>query len=270
MFAFNFKKFLQTGQYADVEFAVTPDKYPVSRTFKGHRQLLAMRNEAFGSMFYGPLAATGTVVIKDLHPDGFYGLLKHLYKGKPNISSIEEAAYTGAAARKYLVPELELACTLYIKAHMKAENVCLVLDCIMSGGGSIYEAINVVLRENPEAVLSSDAFNNCLEQTVHCVLHTVTNVPEMCVLLAMHRWAKEYCTRRATANETTDIKTVVAPFLPELRFLALTPEEFATFIAFVGADSFLGNDDAVAIMSALTGKGSIELPPWVCPEKTPR
>ncbi|XP_077507058.1 BTB/POZ domain-containing protein 9-like isoform X1 [Amblyomma americanum] len=171
MFAFNFKKFLETGQYSDVDFNVKSEKYPVSKTFKGHRQLLAMKNEVFGAMFYGPLAEKDTVVIKDLHPDGFYSLLKYLYKGKPNINSVEEAIYTRSAAGKYLVPELELACTLYIKAHVKAEQVCRVIDCLMlSDGGNIDEVVDVLLKENPEQVLASDAFTDCHEQAVHYVL----------------------------------------------------------------------------------------------------
>ncbi|XP_077523309.1 BTB/POZ domain-containing protein 6-A-like [Amblyomma americanum] len=269
---FNFKKFLQSGQYADVEFAVTPENYPVSRTFKGHRQLLALRNEVFSAMFYGPLAETGAVVIKDLHPDGFCGLLKYLYKGKPNIGSVEEAAYTRTAACKYLVPELELACTLYIRAHMKAEHVCRVIDCcILSGGGNIDDEVALLLEEDPEAVLSSDAFTNCLDQTVHYVLDVVTEVPEMCVLLAVHRWVQDYCLRSATKDDkSADFKTVMAPFLPKLRFLSLTVQEFVTFITSKGAASVISKEDAFDIMCVLVGNDSVELPSWVCREKMPR
>ncbi|XP_077521443.1 BTB/POZ domain-containing protein 3-like isoform X2 [Amblyomma americanum] len=272
MFAFNFKKFLETGQYSDVDFNVKSEKYPVSKTFKGHRQLLAMRNEVFGAMFYGPLAEKDTGVIKDLHPDGFYSLLKYLYKGKPNINRVEEAIYTRSAAGKYLIPELELACTLYIKAHVKAEQVCRVIDCLMlSDGGNIDEVVDVLLKENPEQVLASDAFTDCHEQAVHYVLDKVTNVPEVCVLLAVHRWAQDYCQRNATTDKKpVHVKKAIAPFLPKLRFLALTLEEFMSFITSMGADSVLEKDDAFDIMSVLIGNRSVKLPPWVCQEKTPR
>ncbi|KAK8784914.1 hypothetical protein V5799_008721, partial [Amblyomma americanum] len=96
---------------------------------------------------------------------------RYLYKGKPNINSVEEAIYTRTAAGKYLVPELGLACTLYIKAHVKAEQVCRVIDCLMlSDGGNIDEVVDVLLKENPEQVLASDAFTDCHEQAVHYIL----------------------------------------------------------------------------------------------------
>ncbi|KAL3193268.1 hypothetical protein MRX96_042421 [Rhipicephalus microplus] len=71
----NFKRFLESGQYSDVEFSVKPAKFPVSKLFKAHRQLLAMRNEVFAAMFYGELPEKNIVVITDHPPDGFYRFL---------------------------------------------------------------------------------------------------------------------------------------------------------------------------------------------------
>ncbi|KAL1448725.1 hypothetical protein MTO96_028161 [Rhipicephalus appendiculatus] len=221
MFAFNFKKFLQSGQYSDVEFSVKPEKFPISKTFKAHRQLLALRNEVFAAMFYGQLAEKNTVVITDLHPDGFYGLLKYLYTGKPKFKSTEEAMYTRTAADKYLEPYLALTCSEYIRTHVTAEQV--------------------------------------------------TNVPEMYVVLAVHRWAQAFCQKIATTNDKpVDVKSAIAPFLPKLRFLTLSPEEFVTFNASDDTRGVLDKDDAFAIMSAILCNKSIELPSWACKETKPR
>ncbi|XP_075722995.1 BTB/POZ domain-containing protein 6 [Rhipicephalus microplus] len=271
MFAFNFKKFLQSGQYSDVEFSVKPEMFPISKTFKAHRQLLALRNEVFAAMFYGQLPEKD-VVITDLHPDGFYCLLKYLYTGKPKIKSTEEAMYTRTAADKYLEPYLALTCSEYIIAHVTAEQVCHVIDyTLLTGGEYVDNAVGRLLEDRPEAILASDAFTDCLQETVHFVLEKVTNVPEMCVLLAVHRWAQAFCQKIATTgNKPVDIKTAIAPFLPKLRFLTLTPEEFVTFNTSDDTRGVLCKDDAFAIMSVILCNKSIELPSWVCKERKPR
>lgn len=269
MYALNFKKFLASSQYADVEFAVTPDQFPVSKTFKGHTQLLAMRNDVFGAMFYGKLVEKGTVVIKDLHPDGFYGLLKYLYTGKLKLTSIAEAMYTRSAAEKYLVPELVLACTEYIKKSLTVDEVCRLIDyTAVRDGGQIDAAVDLVLKRNSAAVLASEAFTDCLEATVHYVLDKVTNVPEVSVVHAVHRWAEAAREKGATASgKLTDLKTVMAPFLAKLRLLALTPKEFAKT---VGAWGVIDKDEAFAILCILTTSESAAPPEWLCQDRTPR
>ncbi|KAK8766122.1 hypothetical protein V5799_007095, partial [Amblyomma americanum] len=90
---------------------------------------------------------------------------------------------------------------------------------------------------------------------------TVTEVPEMCVLLAVHRWVQDYCLRSATKDDkSADFKTVMAPFLPKLRFLSLTVQEFVTFITSKGAASVISKEDAFDIMCVLVGNDSVELP----------
>lgn len=269
MYAFNFKKFLASGQYADVEFAVTPDQFPVSKTFKGHTQLLAMKNDVFGAMFYGQLVEKGTVVIKDLHPDGFYGLLKFLYTGKRKLAGVQEAMYTRSAAEKYLVPELVLACTEYIKKNLTVNEVCRLIDyTAVRDGGKVDAAADLVLKENSAAVLASEAFTDCLEVTAHYVLDRVTSVPEISVVHAVHRWAEAACQKDATTNEKpADLKTIMAPFLAKLRILALTPEEFAKTVAAWG---IIDKDEAFAILCILTTSESSTPPQWLCQDKTPR
>lgn len=180
--------------------------------------------------------------------------------------------YTRTASDKYLVPHLALACSEYIRRHMTAENVCRVIDyTLLTGGEGIDSAVGRLLGERPEAVLASDAFTDCLEQTVHYVLDKVTNVPEMYVILAVHRWAQSTCQKIATTDaKPVDLKTAIAPFLPKLRFLALTPEEFVTFNASHDTRGVLNKDDAFAIMSLLICNSSIEMPSWACPERKPR
>ncbi|XP_054928457.1 BTB/POZ domain-containing protein 6-B-like isoform X3 [Dermacentor andersoni] len=240
----NLEKFLQSGDHADVEFVVKPEKFDTSKTFKAHKQLLALSSEVFEAMFYGQLPEKDTVVITDLHPDGFYGLLKYVYAGQARIQNCFEALHTNAAAEKYLFKELTSACLDYIRQHVDAKEACLLLNrAFESGYGSLDKVAEAVLYKKGEGVLSSDAFSNSRLEIVHLVLD------------------------KAGAM---DFKTTIAAFLPKLRFLALSPSDFVEFITSEDAQGVMEKEDAFAILCNVIHKGCADLPEWVCRESSPR
>ncbi|KAH7942520.1 hypothetical protein HPB49_024821 [Dermacentor silvarum] len=257
---FNYEKFLRSGDYADVEFVVKPQQFDISKTFKAHKLLLAF-------MFYdGQLAEKDTVVITDLHPDGFYGLLKYVYTGEARIENCIEALHTKAAAEKYLFENLATSCLAYLRVHVDAKEACLVLDCgFASGYGSLDKVADAVLVNRGEAVLRSDAFINSRLETALLVVDKVTNVLEIFVIRAALRWARSHCKTGAM-----DFKTAVAAFLPKLRFLTLSSSEFVEFITSKHAQGVMGKEDAFAILCDLIHRGRAELPEWVCRDITSR
>ncbi|XP_054928451.1 BTB/POZ domain-containing protein 6-B-like isoform X1 [Dermacentor andersoni] len=262
----NLKKFLESGELADVEFVVKSEKFGTSKTFKAHKQLLALSSEVFKAMFYGQLAEKDTVVITDLHPDGFYGLLKYVYAGRARIENCFEALHTNAAAEKYLLEELASACLTYLRKHVDAKEACLLLDCAFeSGYGSLDKVAEAVLGSVDEAVLSSDAFLSSRLETVHLVLDKVRNVREIFIIRAALRRARSYCKSGAM-----DFKATIAAFLPKLRFLALLPPEFVELITSEDAQGVMEKEDAFTILCNLIHKGRTDLPEWVCREDVNR
>ncbi|XP_070377320.1 BTB/POZ domain-containing protein 6-B-like isoform X2 [Dermacentor albipictus] len=262
----NLEKFLESGEHADVEFVVKPEKLYISKTFKAHKQLLALSSDVFEAMFYGQLAEKDTVVITDLHPDGFYGLLKYVYAGQARIENCFEALHTKAAAGKYLFEELATVCLAYIREHVDAKEACLLLDCaFVSGYGSLDEVTEAMLVRKVGTVLHSTAFLNSRPETVLLVLDKVTDVRENLVIRAALRWARSFC-----KDGATDLKTTVASFLPKLRFLTLSSSEFVELIASEDAQGAMEKDDAFAILCNLTHEGCTELPEWVCRKTIPR
>ncbi|XP_070378281.1 BTB/POZ domain-containing protein 6-B-like [Dermacentor albipictus] len=262
----NLEKFLQSGDHADVEFVVKPEKFDISKTFKAHKQLLALSSEVFEAMFYGQLAEKDIVVITDLHPDGFYGLLKYVYAGRARIENCFEALHTKAAAEKYLFEELATACLTYLREHVDAKEACLLLDCAFeSGYGSLDKVAEAVLANYGEDVLRSDAFFNSRVETVLHVVEKVTNVPEILIVRAALKWARSYCKAGAT-----DFKTTIGAFLPKLRFLALSSSEFVELVTSEDAQGVMEKEDAFAILCHVIHEGRATLPEWVCRENMPR
>lgn len=269
MAPFKFLKFLDSGEFADVEFLVFPEQFPVTRTFKAHKQFLAMMNEVFGTMFFGSLPEKDQVIITDIHPDGFACMLRYFYGGKPRFRGIEDAMYTRTAAVKYMATDLQRICSEYIVSHISARNVCRLIDyALLSDGGCIDDAVLSVLRHDGVGVVCSDNFIDALDGTVDYVLSNVRNVPETCVVHRLHEWARAKVLRSLTVEgkdediiPPLDVKTIMKPFMPRLRFLALTPQEFI-----VGPSSwriFDGRED-FAILCNIVCYGSVPLPQWTC------
>ncbi|KAK8786604.1 hypothetical protein V5799_023620 [Amblyomma americanum] len=73
----SFEKHLGDGELADVEIEADFHQFPGHRgSFKAHRMILALQNDIFKTMLYGPFPKEDRVVITDLHPDGVLGLLR--------------------------------------------------------------------------------------------------------------------------------------------------------------------------------------------------
>lgn len=265
---FKFLKFLESGEFADVEFMVVPERFPVARSFRAHRQFLAMRNEVFGAMFFGKLPEKGQVIITDIHPDGFACMLRYFYAGRPRITSIEDAMYTRTAAEKYMIPELQRMCSEYILSHVNAHNVCRLIEyASRSDGGHVDDVVVSVLQHDGVAVVSSEDFVDASDSTVEYVLKSVRNVPESCVLHGLHEWARSKVIKSLTMDRRDDdptpledVKAAMKPFMPHLRFLALTPQEFI-----MGPSSWKIFDDHedFAILCNIVCNGSVPLPEWV-------
>ncbi|KAH9375325.1 hypothetical protein HPB48_019850 [Haemaphysalis longicornis] len=249
-------KYLKSGLLSDVEFVVRPTRCGApSRTMRAHKQFLAMRNEVFFAMFFGSQPETDSVLITDLHPDGFYGLLKYLYTNECLPESFEDAMYTREAAWKYLTPGLALACSKYIAAHMTTDKVCPLLDCLATKDpDKVDKAAMNLLKSDAMSVLFSDSFLDARESTVEFVLESVSGVLESCVMLAVKRWAEESIWKLLSAGG--DVKT-----LESLRFLALSAGEFVSGPA---SWNVLSEADGYAILRNIIVRDSAPLPSWVC------
>ncbi|XP_077492236.1 BTB/POZ domain-containing protein 2-like [Amblyomma americanum] len=206
--------------------------------------ILAVQNDVFRAMFYGGFRKEERVIITDLHPDGVLGLLGYFYSGQLEVETLHQALYTRSAAVKFLVPELAEKCTAYIKRNMKPQDVCPVLD--------------YAFTMDSLTVISSEAFACCSVCTANYVIDCVVDVPEILVLRALHRLAQEQRLRSAAAVDgPPELRTLMKPFFPKLRFLALSAEEFASGPKLRG---ILNDHEARAVLSNILKKGSLPLP----------
>lgn len=268
---FSLEKFLgPDAELTDVEFVVQWEKSSETRSFKAHRLILALQNDVFKAMFYGNFAKEEKVVISDLHPNGFHGLLRFFYTRRFQANSITDAIYTRTAAAKYLVTELVALCTTYIEGNLKPENVCFYLDHVLSTGEIDGAApAKMLLRSESAVVLNSDAFDHCSAETVSFVLDHVCNVAENIVVTVVYKWAMTQCIEKAKPGDRVPemIRKHMRPFFPKLRFLALTADEFVK-----GPNQWhvMTDSEALAILGNIVAQGSMPLPAGFCAVRTQR
>lgn len=267
----SFERFLgHDAELTDVEFVVQWKLSPEVRSFKAHRLILALQNEVFKAMFYGNFAKEEKVVISDLHPDGFHGLLRFFYSRRFQANSITDAIYTRTAAAKYLVTELVAICTTYIEANLKPEDVCFYLDHVLSTGeNDAVGPAKMLLRSQSASVLNSKTFEHCSAETVSFILDNVCNVAENVVVTIVYKWAMSRCIRKGGAGDRVPdvIRKHMRPLFPKLRFLALTADEFVR-----GPNMWhiMTDTEALAILGNIVAKGSMPLPAGFCDLRTQR
>ncbi|XP_077490440.1 BTB/POZ domain-containing protein 6-like [Amblyomma americanum] len=269
---FSFTKYLGNNDLSDVEIVVDCHKFSGQRaTFRAHRLILALQNRVFKGLFCGNHNDKDLVrvIFNDMLPGGFLGLLRYFYSGKLQVESVLQAASTRTAAEKFMVPELANKCLEYVMRRMGPADVCQYLDYLLTMGeqGFVLPASKVI-SANSLAVLQSKAFESSLEGTVNYILDHLTNVHEVSVLKAVHAWGSKQCIERYVARgRPYNIREVLLPLFPKLRFLALTVREF---VAGQNAWGIFSAEEAQAIMSNIVSPGSQPMPAGFCTIRTPR
>ncbi|XP_037522527.1 BTB/POZ domain-containing protein 6-like [Rhipicephalus sanguineus] len=261
---FSLSECLDSGDLADVEILVNSSHFPGTKaTFKAHKMILAVQNEVFRAMFYGDFAKEDRVVITDLHPEGVRGLLRYFYSGRLDVANVHQAACTRTAAAKYLVPKLEERCLSFVEDYMSLDDVCPVLDYVLTmGEENLLDHASVLISQDSLGVLSSSRFPLSIELTVRFILSHATNLPEVSVVNAVYKWAHNEALSRGTASDQQpDVRPFMVPLFPELRFLALTPKEFVEGPL---VWKVFTTDEALAILSNIVKGGSMIMPKGFC------
>ncbi|KAL1483508.1 hypothetical protein MTO96_033140 [Rhipicephalus appendiculatus] len=232
--------------------------------------ILALQNDVFRAMFYDDLNTEDQIVINDLHPDGFRGLLRYFYSGHLEATNVLQAARIRTAAAKYRVPELDQKCLSFVGDHMRLEDVCPFLDYVFTmGEGDLAGLTTTLISQDSASVISSSSFPVSNEDTVRFILMHAVNVPEVLVMKAVHDWAQNQWLLRFTESgrQREGIRPIMQPLFSELRFLALTPDEFTEGPM---AWKIFTVPEALAILGNIVRPGSVAMPEGFCQIRSPR
>lgn len=247
---------LETGQWSDCKFIVGQE--PHQQVLEGHKVFLAMSSPVFEAMFYGGMAEKNDPIpIRDVQPEAFKALLEYIYTDRVDLGSFELACELCYCAKKYMLPFLVEECTKFLWSDLSPKKACRAYEF-----AKLFE--EPVLMEKCLQIICTRTLDVLKESSWEEVeLGTLITVfeqndlqisSEIELFNAVERWAKAECTRKTLdPADSKSLRSVIGNSLTKIRFLTLTPQEFAEG---PGRSPLLTQPEAFAILMNISSSDS--------------
>lgn len=239
---------LQTAQWSDCRFIVGTEPY--QQEFGAHKLFLAMSSPVFEAMFFGGMAEkSDPIPILDVQPEAFKALLEYIYTDTINLQSFDQACELCYVAKKYMLPHLVGECTNYLWQDLFPKNACRAYEFakLFEEPVLMDKCLQIICSET-EAVLQEPSFEEVELSTLTVVLEQeeLTVSSELELFNAAQRWATRECIRKGLPpDDGKSLRTVMGPAISKIRFLTLTPQQFAEGPAL---SPLLSQDESFALL----------------------
>ena len=220
---------LNNSLMSDVSFVVR-NASGEEESLAAHKFVLAVSSPVFYGMFYGKAPERRKEIdLPDCDSESFLEFLRFLYSDKVDLtgSSVIQVWYL---AKKYIVPELETACTNFLKEHLSPENVLDILPLAKK-----FEEEELVVRcwevvdRSTQDALQSETFPSITRELLEEVAkRDDLTIPEIDLFQAVDRWATAECARK-DLEPVKDSKRIVIgeEVLNNIRFPLMSVDQFA-------------------------------------------
>ncbi len=210
-----------------------------SRIFHAHKYVLATSSAVFYAMFYGDLAQQeSTLRIPDADEESFRELLRFLYTDDCKITSAEHAVQVMYLAKKYLISSLTEKCCKVLEACIKPDNVFAVLEqAVHFDEKGLEENCWGIFSANTLECVNSEAFCYIGLRTLNALLKIETlAITEVELFKGVLRWVDSECARQGIniEEDKTARRRVLGDCVYEIRFLAMSKEDFAKYVSPTG------------------------------------
>lgn len=252
---------LETGQWSDCKFIVGQE--PHQQTLEAHKLFLAMSSPVFEAMFFGGIPEKNDVIpIRDVQPEAFKAMLEYIYTDRVSLSSIELAYEICYCAKKYMIPSLVEKCKMYLLFYISPTKACRAYECakLFEEPGLMTKSLQIICDKTKE-VLEEPSWEEVELGTLLKVLdQEELNInSELDLFRAVERWAKAECGRKSLdSNDGKSLRSVIGNALSKIRFLCLSPQQFAEG---PGMSALLSQDEAFAIlMNIICTENKVPMP----------
>ncbi|KAK0087047.1 hypothetical protein PV325_001828 [Microctonus aethiopoides] len=246
---------LETGQWSDCKFIVGQE--PQQQILEGHKLFLAMSSPVFEAMFYGSMAEkTDPIPIRDVQPEAFKTLLEYIYTDKVDLGSFELACELCYCAKKYMLPYLVEECTKFLWSDLTPNKACRAYEFakLFEEPVLMEKCLHIIYTKTHE-VLNDPSWEEVELGTILTLFDfdELKIDSEIELFAAIERWAKAECNRKSlNPTDSKSLRSVIGNVLSKIRFLTLTPQQFAECTG----KSLLSVDEAYAILSNISSSSS--------------
>ncbi|XP_017150910.1 BTB/POZ domain-containing protein 9-like [Drosophila miranda] len=187
--------------YSDVEFLVEDQRLPA------HRLVLATRSEYFRAMLYGGMCESKQREVQlEVPPEAFKAILRYLYSGTLNISTLGEEGIIDVLdlAHLYGLQNVETGLVKYLQQNLDVSNVCMILDIARrSNLNQRTEDCLTFMDVNGPDIVKHETFGKLSKVSLEELLARGSFwAPEIDIFRAVCKWRDN--------NPSEDIKTVAA------------------------------------------------------------
>ena len=247
---------LETGQWSDCKFIVGQE--PHQQTLKGHKLFLAMSSPVFEAMFFGGMAEKNDpIAIRDVQPEAFKALLEYIYTDRVDLGSFELACELCYCAKKYMLPSLVEECTKYLWSDLSPKKACRAYEFAkLFEEPVLMEKCLLIICSKTNEVLKESSWEEVELATLLTVLDQddLQINSEIELFTAVEQWAKAECARKSLdPSDGKFLKSVIGNALSKIRFLSLSPQEFAEG---PGMSPLLTQQEAFAILMNILCTGN--------------
>ncbi|XP_058795953.1 uncharacterized protein LOC131666901 [Phymastichus coffea] len=248
---------LETGQWSDCKFIVGQE--PHQQIVEGHKVFLAMSSPVFEAMFYGTMAEkSDPIPIRDVQPEAFKALMEYIYTDRVDLGSFELACELCYCAKKYMLPFLVEECTKFLWCDLSLKKACRAYEFAkLFEEPVLMEKCLQIICSKTDEILKESSWDEVEQGTVLTILdqQELQISSEIVLFNALERWAKAECNRKSLdPSDPKALRSVIGNALTKIRFLTLTPQEFAEG---PGKSPLLTQQEAFAILMNISSNKSV-------------
>ena len=244
---------LNNSLMSDVSFVVR-NASGEEESLAAHKFVLAVSSPVFYGMFYGKAPERRKEIdLPDCDCESFLEFLRFLYSDKVDLTggSVMQVWYL---AMKYIVPELETACTNFLKEHLSPENVFDILPLAKK-----FEEEELVVRcwqvvdRSTQDALQSETFPSITRELLEEVVkRDDLTIPEIDLFQAVDLWATAQC-KRKHLEPVKDSKSIVTgkEVISNIRFPLMSQDQFAEKVLGSG---LLSKDEIIELFMCFSGR----------------
>lgn len=243
----------QTSKFTDLTITFPGHE----ETMKAHRLILAMSSPVFEVMLFCPLAEKENLSLPDDPPESFSLLLKYLYCGSTEFSSIKLAVQVYCLANKYQMDALTKVCSEFLQRELNPDNFPEVYDtAVLHEDVDLLNKCIMIVRLSASAAFSSPHFGQLSRTALRQILQQdFYIINESNVYKAIVSWGAAQ--RNGSKGGDESLRHVIEEFLPEVRFLTMTVDEVLEHIV---PTNILTPDETISVLMSIKNMQNITLP----------
>lgn len=196
-----------------------------------------------------------TIRVNDVHPLGFYRLLRYIYYDEMVFTGVVGTIRTLYAARKYCFYDLARACVNYLENNVCIEHVLKLLKTSFDFNEPRLRnlCMRLIINDTFEVLKRPEFKDVHRDLVVQILKQDVLNIREIELFDQVMHWAENECERIGLSVTATNQRIALGNHnFALIRFPTILAHEFATHVVASGA---LRSDEIIAILQYyITGR----------------